>query len=224
MFKKTALFLQGGIPKGSSVMRIILVIMAMITSGKKLVMVMVMTGLGWWQNNDDRMIMTMMMARWGYMSAVYHNTDTCWLRRTFSLAARPKINLCDDDVRTWERQKYLELILFDLYLRKTASWKILTWTGPISPGVVLVQSSEEIIVQGALGPDWMELPRNVYSPLLPYHSYMDFWYKEYPQTFIKNRNLCSLALCHIIVGPIWTISSKLNPPAKYWCALHQSSY
>ena len=49
--------------------------------------------------------------------------------------------------------------------------------------------------------------------------YMDFWYKEYPQTFIKNGNLCSLALCHIIVGPIWTISSKLNPPAKYWRAL-----
>ena len=159
--------------------------------------VRMMTLWGWWQDDDDddddRMMMTMMMARWGYMSAVYHNTDTCWLRRTFGLAARPKINLCDEDARTWKRQKYLELILFDLYLRKTASWKILTWTGPISPRVVLVQSSEEIIVQGALGPDWMELPRNVYSLLLPYHSYMDFWYKEYLQIFIKNRNVCRLA-------------------------------
>ena len=69
--------------------------------------VRMMTLWGWWQDDDDddddRMMMTMMMARWGYMSAVYHNTDTCWLRRTFGLAARPKINLCDDDARTWER-------------------------------------------------------------------------------------------------------------------------
>ena len=168
------------------------------------------------------MMMTMMMARWGYMSAVYHNTDTCWLRRTFGLAARPKINLCDDDVRTWERYKYLELILFDLYLRKTASWKILTWTGPKSPGVVLVQSSEEIIVQGALGPDWMELPRNVYSPLRPYHS--DIWISD---TRNIHKHSSKIGICAVSLYAIsswvrfgqfplnWILPPSIDVPCMY---------